>query len=943
MTVPNTSEFIRMMQRLNAMIPELEKGIKPAKDIIKVLNKDKDLVKNLTNLKDRVKVIEGEARLLKSTTGRINTAIKEQKKAVEAAKKVADNSKSLWDNFLSKVKGGGQAQKAAGAGGSLAAFAAIGGVAIIVALQAKVNEFTQEQQDKVNDRLNTDLTKVNTLAANAAAAVKKINAEIAKINKQRDSLNAEIAGNVQNTTKARETANNALYEARQGRKIVEAKIEAARKFANDALYEARQGRAIVEAKIQAQAVEFRSQVAKMNASVAQTKADIQKVVQANLDKIATSLNGKVEGLNKTSQGQTQSINALKADIREIGSISGLKEKIEDFQQQINKAGYLNREIRDAIYAEIKKLGETASAGDRAALEIFRRELDSRLSKAYVTQDQLQGEISRNLFKDSAALQARIEQLNNTWGNTTNLLRKTFDDVTTQLERKQVAGDQNLQRQIDTIGNKESPVTANKIADLKDKIEQIDKKGNDDFFDIITSINGKIKAIQQARKDDVEFIVTSVDDKIARVQQNINGKLEDVDESVYRRAMATLNPRITNIETGLGEVKEKVKEHEKKLTAIPIEIERLKPEIEKLKQGQKEQDDMNKEGNKKLDSIIPMLAGIPLIPGRVADTLRPSIPTVPQMENAAAVGVCRTTQPGGCMNKALNDNANQVNANTSNKANDILGALNLGGSAQQISMLTDIQNRLGAQIPGGLSGKLQRFSKWLHLDRALNLMILASTIHNASMLSNNLAQTLSSTIGNVLSAIGLKDSEGQAFDIGSVINKGVEAIVKSIIGEENYKTFNTTWKKANRIYQASANLLNSIQSLSSSILNALEVVGQWNAKVANALKRFGVVSEKAYGWMNPNINFQNKYFTALENATNVISQVDQVASEVLSIKETVKQITEQKKELDDSLKQGDSSKQKTDLPEATKVKAQADASKVVSTGSPLAEADKEADD
>ncbi|MDZ8086507.1 MAG: hypothetical protein RMY16_13260 [Nostoc sp. DedQUE12b] len=124
---------------------------------------------------------------------------------------------------------------------------------------------------------------------------------------------------------------------------------------------------------------------------------------------------------------------------------------------------------------------------------------------------------------------------------------------------------------------------------------------------------------------------------------------------------------------------------------------------------------------------------------------------------------------------------------------------------------------------------------------------------------------------------------------------------------------------------------------------MEVVGQWNAKVANALKRFGVVGEKAYSWMNPNVNFQNKYFTALENATNVISQVDQVASEVLSIKETVGQIVEQKKEVDDSLKETDTSKQKTDLPEAVKIAQKESESKAASAAKPVSETDKEADE
>jgi hypothetical protein len=124
---------------------------------------------------------------------------------------------------------------------------------------------------------------------------------------------------------------------------------------------------------------------------------------------------------------------------------------------------------------------------------------------------------------------------------------------------------------------------------------------------------------------------------------------------------------------------------------------------------------------------------------------------------------------------------------------------------------------------------------------------------------------------------------------------------------------------------------------------LEVIGTWNAKVGNALRKFGVVAENAYTWMNPQPNFQNKFFMGLETATNVISQIDQVASEVLSVQETVAQISTQKKELEDALKEADDTVQGKGVPEAAKVKQAADASKAVSAGKEVTEVDKEADE
>ncbi|MCC5617567.1 hypothetical protein LC605_21250 [Nostoc sp. CHAB 5836] len=386
-----------------------------------------------------------------------------------------------------------------------------------------------------------------------------------------------------------------------------------------------------------------------------------------------------------------------------------------------------------------------------------------------------------------------------------------------------------------------------------------------------------------------------------------------------------NEELTQIKSDLATVKSELKSNINDITKIDTKL--------------KEQTKVNEQALPKLDQILGIL---PLIPARAADAIKPSIPTIPQIETATGTAMCNNLKTG-CGKNAINDAVSNVTGNANTNAANILGAVNAVGQGADLALLGVINSKLGDQLPGGIGGKLSRFAEWAHLDRALNIMNLAANIHNGAMLSNNLGQTLLSVIGNLLSIVGLKDAEGQAFDIGSIISKGIEGLIKGAIGEENYQTLDANWKRANRIYQAAANLLNSIQSLSASILSALEVIGQWNAKVANSLKRFGVVGEKAYSWMNPNVNFQNKYFTALENATNVISQVDQVASEVLSIKETVGQIVEQKKELDDSLKETDASKQKAELPEAAKVAQKETESKAASAGLPLAENDKEPDE
>lgn len=293
----------------------------------------------------------------------------------------------------------------------------------------------------------------------------------------------------------------------------------------------------------------------------------------------------------------------------------------------------------------------------------------------------------------------------------------------------------------------------------------------------------------------------------------------------------------------------------------------------------------------------------------------------------------------------------INNNTSNPADSgLLRAI--------FSTVVTINGTLGVPIPkpngGGVyttNNYLQesftrtfKFFSWAVLDRVLNLLVLATTIHNAAMLSNNLGQTLLSAIGNILQVFGIKDSDGTGYDIGDIIGRTIETLIKNLIGTDNYTVLSTNWKKANRIYQATANLLNSIQSIGYSILSALETVGSWVASIGNGLRKWGEVGETAYRWMNPTPNFQNKFFTTLENVENVVSQIDSVASEVLSVQETVTQIGQQKEQFTKALGEEPNSKQGTTPPEAAQVKAGFDASKLVSaTGLAITDNDKEADE
>ncbi|MEH2139906.1 hypothetical protein [Nostoc sp.] len=360
--------------------------------------------------------------------------------------------------------------------------------------------------------------------------------------------------------------------------------------------------------------------------------------------------------------------------------------------------------------------------------------------------------------------------------------------------------------------------------------------------------------------------------------------------------------------------------------------------ETVQQQKKDFDEQIKRLTAIATAIAALTPAIQGIPNAIANS--------PNVKAATQGAVCEIAQPGGCLGDAIDNSANKVNQNNNQNTANILDKINAGANAAQLALLELINTKLGDLLPGGLSATFTRLWQTLQVDRILNILILVTTFHNALMLSNNLAQTLFAAIDNISQAVGFKwkNEKGEESGFGSIVSEWTASFFKAIFGEENYTELVATYKKANRIYQATANIFNALQSIGYSILSALEVVGSYVALIGNALRKWGEVGESAYKWFNPQPNFHNKFFTTLEGVTNVVSQVDQVASEVVSVEQNVAQIGELKNELGKSIGEEDGSKQGVQPPEATKVKAGFDADKLVSaTGIAISDSDKEADE
>ncbi|MFM6269781.1 MAG: hypothetical protein ACKPFA_25260, partial [Dolichospermum sp.] len=327
----------------------------------------------------------------------------------------------------------------------------------------------------------------------------------------------------------------------------------------------------------------------------------------------------------------------------------------------------------------------------------------------------------------------------------------------------------------------------------------------------------------------------------------------------------------------------------------------------------------------------------LIPALVA---RPAPLTVPQTISAAATGVCNSMNPGGCGDNAIRRGNNELLG----KVKDFSTA----SDAVQLGFLQTINKKLGNQItsgegPIGIAGAILRLGQNTIVDRVLSTLTLAATLHNAVHLSSNIGQTLLSAIENVLSFFGLKDGNGQPYNISEFISGSLNQFFEAVLGKATVDNFKMSWAQFSRIYQAGTHAVNSILQMGDTTINALNTVSGQNAHIGNALKSSGVVIESAYKWMNPTPNFGNPILSKLQGLEDTASTIQMITEQPLAVKAAKDEIDSSFEELKKSLGQETGSKQSPPIPEANNVKSERDASKEISKAPPTQDDDFNPDD
>lgn len=195
------------------------------------------------------------------------------------------------------------------------------------------------------------------------------------------------------------------------------------------------------------------------------------------------------------------------------------------------------------------------------------------------------------------------------------------------------------------------------------------------------------------------------------------------------------------------------------------------------------------------------------------------------------------------------------------------------------------------------------------DKVMNAVSMVMTVHNGMMLSNNLLSSVSEAINMSLNALNIKDETDTPIDIGSKVKSMIETLVTSMIGAENYEALTTRIAKANRIYQSSVNVLDSVNNLFDSARSVAEMTAEHTGKIGNALREAGVVYEDAYGEFAERINPQSKaqrniekFRGTIEGVGEAVETVTQISSGVVEFQENIDQLKDSKNKWKDEVKE-----------------------------------------
>lgn len=444
------------------------------------------------------------------------------------------------------------------------------------------------------------------------------------------------------------------------------------------------------------------------------------------------------------------------------------------------------------------------------------------------------------------------------------------------------------------------INGTSISNLKGDIGRIDTQIERTNKQAKTTNETATKALNTATEANVRSKLQSGD--IGRLDAGLSGVQQDINDNVFdnisnkedininQQQITSLRNRLDNFER--DNINQNNNTSNIDLSGINSKLNDLENELAGIKQGT---NDVNNSQFLELKELIIQDIGI--------DKKNQSL--LQQIQNNTTEINSKTTI--NSINQIDNAKLNNIDA----KTNQTLAQLGLmSGTIITTELVTRNNGELAKQIQAtttDVGNNLQNNFNKLKDSRALSMSLdainLAVNIHNALMLSRDLGESLIAMIESVGTAIGIKDMDGNPLNVSAYLSNSFEQLLKQTVGEENYNQLSRKFAQLNRIYQAGANMVDTVNSLIDDARNITETTLENTGKIGNALLESGVIIENSYAPMqtefdrvgNLTTTFE-KFTERIEQAETIVNAIDTIAGDVASIQENVNQFKQDKQEI-----------------------------------------------
>lgn len=500
-------------------------------------------------------------------------------------------------------------------------------------------------------------------------------------------------------------------------------------------------------------------------------------------------------------------------------------------------------------------------------------------------------------------------------NASNLeTQEILDSLTAQMSTVQnqlTEANKIIAQQQEAITKLEEKVTAleTKVSDLEDKILRVELQYihlREEFWRLEEDLNVEIDLTNDR--------ITTLEGKVAKAQKFVQQNRGVGSSGAVTKASAQtqdgllkLTSKLTGDSTQPSEITEADIYND--TNAFRDAFENLLPNVGTETMTNEQMEDLRKGWATDFEGLLGTSLGATVIPR--LDTI--GIQTqAPAISAAVQQGLCQSlNSPNPCGASAGNPNPTQglrgMQQAAQAQSNALLQALGAADLLQGQSILSVVRNTNAVvnHAQHGLA-KVQTFAqtawKATQADKILAGVSMALTIHNAMMLSNNLLLTMSEATNMTLDALGIRDETDAPIDFSRLVKGKIAAVLTNILGAEQYAALTARIAKANRIYQASVNVLDTTQALFDSARSVAELTAENMGKIGNALRESGAVYEDAYEEFAEKVSPQNraqrnleKFRGSIEGVSNVFETIEGISSNVVEFQENATQLKEEKKE------------------------------------------------